>query len=592
MQLSLLVKKNSSLLIWCLSINISLFSQQNFKQQTQTDLSEILSVSIDSSVHNQGLKSTPQNGVQQLKLPYPIIFIHGLNSSSETWNTTTDWMDSQYGLSFGGRLDFCLNYDADYSVSNINFNTQNADLAMFTPTLNIGDYYYLNFDVGFDGVVQSTSGDYGFVTSNQSAITKQGIAVKWAIKKVLEITGRDKVLLMGHSMGGLAAREYLQNTSNWQSDGQHHVAKLITTATPHGGSNSTLFGFGEFAGLDEESEAVRDLRRSYYYSLDSGVYLFGGFELQDNETSMDDNLGIDFYNEDVNCNGIIGQYILGLNQKNIINTIDYSCIIGNCDGCVEEGGIGDGVVNIFSANLNNFYPELNAKTFYYNAIASTQIHTDLPKQHLQNMQGLDEPNEHNLAYTIELDSTYLGFTTIQSLQGYLYDYDNFSFSVPIPGIINVQINNILLSDLMVNIIDMNGVIVGTTNHSNGASTINFTQALNEGNYYLEIFGTPTDSSYLHPYNFKVDQIEAVSIQNLSNEQLINIFPNPTSTLLNISGLNNNAIGTFYDLSGKQVYQTVLYKNSIIDLSHLTKSIYTFVIDENKRQSYFKIIITE
>ncbi|MDP5002240.1 MAG: esterase, partial [Flavobacterium sp.] len=29
--------------------------------------------------------------VFESKLPYPIIFIHGLNSSSETWNTSTDY---------------------------------------------------------------------------------------------------------------------------------------------------------------------------------------------------------------------------------------------------------------------------------------------------------------------------------------------------------------------------------------------------------------------------------------------------------------------------------------------------------------------
>ena len=64
--------------------------------------------------------------------------------------------------------------------------------------------------------------------------------VKWAIYYVLQLTGRDKVILMGHSMGGLAAREYLQNPSNWQLDGQTHVAKLVTTGTPHGGSNASF----------------------------------------------------------------------------------------------------------------------------------------------------------------------------------------------------------------------------------------------------------------------------------------------------------------------------------------------------------------
>jgi len=78
------------------------------------------------------------------------------------------------------------------------------------------------------------------VLSNQSAIAKQGVALKVVIQHVLSLTGRDKVILMGHSMGGLASREYLQNPDNWTDPYiNHHVAKLVTTGTPHGGSNST-----------------------------------------------------------------------------------------------------------------------------------------------------------------------------------------------------------------------------------------------------------------------------------------------------------------------------------------------------------------
>ena len=59
---------------------------------------------------------------------------------------------------------------------------------------------------------------------------------------------------MGHSMGGLASREYLQNPDNWQADGDHHVAKLLTIGTPNGGSNTTGGSLlGAFFGIDESS---------------------------------------------------------------------------------------------------------------------------------------------------------------------------------------------------------------------------------------------------------------------------------------------------------------------------------------------------
>ena len=51
------------------------------------------------------------------------------------------------------------------------------------------------------------------------------------IDKVKGTNAQDKVILIGHNMGGLAAREYLQSSSY-----DHDVAKLITVGTPHRGS--------------------------------------------------------------------------------------------------------------------------------------------------------------------------------------------------------------------------------------------------------------------------------------------------------------------------------------------------------------------
>ena len=198
-------------------------------------------------------------------IPYPIIFIHGLISNDQTWSTFLSQLDL-FGWSFGGRMDYCLNYDGNLTTSILA-----NDLHDFTipSTLNNGDYYTVNFDVNPNGTIYNNT-----VESNQSAIFKQGKAVQSAIKYVLDKTGADKVILVGHSMGGLAAREYIQNSFNWQSDGNHHVAKLLTIGTPHGGSNQWTF---EYNGLDGYSEAVRDLRWSYSNDS-SGVYLFGGNE--------------------------------------------------------------------------------------------------------------------------------------------------------------------------------------------------------------------------------------------------------------------------------------------------------------------------
>ena len=135
--------------------------------------------------------------VFESKLPYPIIFIHGLNSSSETWNDATDYYDTQYSFTYGGRFDFCLNADNNNATTNKNFfPTAGADIAAFESFVQNGDYYYVNFNVNPNGSVGTT------VLSNQSAVAKQGAAVKVAVQRVMAVTGKDKVILVGHSMGG------------------------------------------------------------------------------------------------------------------------------------------------------------------------------------------------------------------------------------------------------------------------------------------------------------------------------------------------------------------------------------------------------
>ena len=135
--------------------------------------------------------------------------------------------------------------------------------------------------------------------SNQSAPMKQGYALGQMIKTIQQLTGKEKVILVAHSMGGLTSREYLQrkvlsdqslafglNLNGgdhpwWPQPSDpsgHGVAKLFTVGTPHRGSPTgdfqNLLGIAEDAlgvslspmGLDIASEAVRDMRP--YYSID------------------------------------------------------------------------------------------------------------------------------------------------------------------------------------------------------------------------------------------------------------------------------------------------------------------------------------
>ncbi|MDQ4077773.1 MAG: alpha/beta fold hydrolase, partial [Chloroflexota bacterium] len=59
------------------------------------------------------------------------------------------------------------------------------------------------------------------------------------IERALRGSGSDKVILVGHSMGGLVARAYVQS-SQYRGD----VERLITLGTPHRGTPEAYFAWG------------------------------------------------------------------------------------------------------------------------------------------------------------------------------------------------------------------------------------------------------------------------------------------------------------------------------------------------------------
>src|ERR1035437_8196223 len=432
-------------------------------------------------------------------LPYPIIFVHGLNSDYlSCWDSLMLTLENYYGWVLGGNMDFCLNYDNDVTTANVLTNYHD-----FNSNIWKGDLYTVNFDVNPNGVELNNT-----VESNQSAVAKQGYAIRDAIAHVLQVTGRDKVILVGHSMGGLASREYLQNSNIWQPDGQHHVAKLFTVGTPHGGSNQTAAILAPFFPIDEYSEAVRDLRWSYYTGY-PGAYLFGDTE---NTTEIAAALGFYFYNVDVNCNGVINDNIVGLNNTAIPNNLYYSCAIGTGSNLG-----GDGVVDPIRANLNTYYPSI-ADTFILQEVGVylTSIwHQHLTQQIAQMVQGLDEANDYQFAYDISFDTLYYGIISKQSLGGpYTIDYDDYKFNVPSTGNLLMQVFNIQISQYNIYVLNSSYSSVFTQN-SDGKSYVAALTNLSAGQYYFELSGTPTASSWEFPYAFQLYFSSTVGIEETS-----------------------------------------------------------------------------
>ncbi|MEK7726814.1 MAG: alpha/beta fold hydrolase, partial [candidate division KSB1 bacterium] len=168
--------------------------------------------------------SFPQSSFSQTH-PYPIIFIHGINSEDETWKTTIHYFRDRFGWNDPYHDAQDPNgqgiFHAVLDTSAL-FTRRGLDVVFDFPNehndLYNGNLYAINFHNWWNATTgellprqnRSLTTNSNFSESNEAAITKQGYALGEMIRKVLAATGAQKVVLVGHSMGGLAAREYLQ----------------------------------------------------------------------------------------------------------------------------------------------------------------------------------------------------------------------------------------------------------------------------------------------------------------------------------------------------------------------------------------------
>ncbi len=139
--------------------------------------------------------------------PYPVIFIHGLASDASTWDKLRSFL-TLHGWHDGGSPKF------------VRAETPSED---WVDGVGWGHFYTMNMSDHNDDPKSQT------LTFEQ-----QGYEVGKVISRVRSVTGQSKVILIGHSMGGLEGQAQWDGSRSMPYD--YDVEKSITIGTPHNGS--------------------------------------------------------------------------------------------------------------------------------------------------------------------------------------------------------------------------------------------------------------------------------------------------------------------------------------------------------------------
>jgi formylglycine-generating enzyme required for sulfatase activity len=269
-----------------------------------------------------------------------IVLIHGVNSGSSTWNemapeiskfaypsdnfnqfssfyveiaiehsindgaqcvdgyVTNEEVACKY---LGGFIDGMEDQNAsfrnaeekEYLVSNTTFglDKNNFTISNILWKLNIVNSKLAESNFASKQQEFSTYRVFAINFSNNKHLTfnAQGYELKSAIDDITKVTGISDFILIGHSMGGLAARAYIQNEST------QNIKALITIDTPHLGGKKVLgFGAGSY-----------DFFGNAGLNLGTNSYAIKKLNNKDNIESKYDNIMVYYlgYSDDLNDTG-------------------------------------------------------------------------------------------------------------------------------------------------------------------------------------------------------------------------------------------------------------------------------------------------
>lgn len=378
-------------------------------------------------------------GGAEARPPYPVLFVHGLNSSADVWDDVVSDLED-LGFVRGGTFDVELGQSQSLDEVVID----PAPCAGMASSCAGGDLWRMNFDTIDD--------------SNKAAVYLQAGAIQLAVEFLLGdlATGAERVLLVGHSMGGLAASAFASGVIGTPPDlggsgfgAAERVVRVVTLGSPFGGSGlanwENLLGGLPFV---DTPNAIRDLAKSS--PSHSNVFLSGGLE---------GDVGSSFFSQDVDCDGVEEptQEIVGLlelartqwpPETEIFNVVgmtpdldfvpDSDCVVKSEDQALLEVAVPEDeappfpmptkVVN--AAHAENAF--LCAAECWMACPVVGCTETGATNAILE---ALDESNAPAVPWLLRSDGPTTGFLTRYDHTG--ADHDYFFFSVP-AGVGQVQ----------------------------------------------------------------------------------------------------------------------------------------------------------
>ncbi|MBI4151824.1 alpha/beta fold hydrolase [Candidatus Woesearchaeota archaeon] len=165
---------------------------------------------------------------------YPIVFLHG-----HAFNKDTSY---EYSLDSFNGIQQRLERDGFVSAGAVSLYTKKdlpyGEFGLFNVPMTIKASYYVD--------LFQTPENYVVVQTKSENIDVYALRLKEILDTVQFQTGRPKVIIVAHSMGGLVARRYLQIF------GASNVAKLITIGTPHQGVEGDVAEYCDLVGEQRE----------------------------------------------------------------------------------------------------------------------------------------------------------------------------------------------------------------------------------------------------------------------------------------------------------------------------------------------------